>query len=236
MLRVVICEDEQGCLTHLAQMVREIFAAGRLNGELLLACADPGELEAFVRTRQANVYLLDIHLREGREGFEAALKIRERQPEAYVVFISENVGLVFESFKMRPFDFLPKPVSPKGLLDLFSTIFRDMQNQARENEERYLTIRSASIDHRVKKDSIIMIEKYGEKAYVYTAGAKLTCYTTLEEFQNLLGDLPSIIRCHKSYLVNLNHITQRDSSRMKLTLEGGLVAYVSRTYRKRVFS
>lgn len=110
-----------------------------------------------------------------------------------------------------------------------------MKALSRQRGDDYLTIRSASIDHQVKKNSIIMIEKYGEKAYVYTTGAKLTCNTTLEEFQTLLCDLPSVVRCHKSYIINVNYITERNPSGMKVMLEGGLVAFVSRNYRKRVF-
>ena len=63
MLRVVICEDEEGCRRHLAEMLQDLFASGRLTGELLMACSGPGELEAFAQTKQANVYLLDINLR-----------------------------------------------------------------------------------------------------------------------------------------------------------------------------
>lgn len=235
MLKVVICEDEPAYLSHLSGMVRELFDSREFAGEVLFACGTQEELERYIEAGDANVYLLDINLKNGLEGYETALKIKERQPGAYIVFISENLGLVFQSFKARPFDFLPKPVTRNVLANLLTDIERHMSAFLRESEAAYLTVRSAATDYRLKKDDIIMIEKYKEKAYIYTTGSKITCNTNLEDFESMLSDVKSIVRCHKSYIVNKNYIVEKNSVEMKLLLEGGLVCYVSRNYRKRVF-
>jgi two-component system response regulator AgrA len=220
-------------------MLSELSGEDRFDMEIVSASSSLDELEHFLETNTADVYLLDINLKAGMEGYEIALKIREAQPGAYIVFISENLGMVFQSFKARPFDFLPKPVSKNVLVGLLTDIERDMavqrQVQERDGAEQYITVRSALKNYRVNKDSIIMIEKNREKAFVYTTSAKITCNTTLEDFEKLLANVKTIVRCHKGYIVNKNYIMQEDPVQMKLILEGGLCCYISRNYRKRVF-
>ncbi|MBP7331872.1 MAG: response regulator transcription factor [Firmicutes bacterium] len=147
--------------------------------------------------------------------------------------------MVFQSFKAHPFDFLPKPVLKNVLVNLLIDIERHMAAQKKETErddtKRYITVRSAAKNYRVKKDDIVMIEKFREKAFVYTTSAKIACNTTLDDFEKMLADVKTVVRCHKSFIVNKNYITQEDPIQMKLILEGGLSCYVSRNYRKRVF-
>lgn len=235
MLKIALCEDEKAYLSHLAKMLKELFDEERFGGKIVLACSTQEELEHFLQAGKANVYLLDINLKTGQEGYEMALKIKERQPQAYIVFISENLGFVFQSFKARPFDFLPKPVSKNVLANLLTDIERYMAVEKQGSEKDYLTVHSASTDYRIKKSDIMMIEKLKGKAFIYTTSSKITCNTNLEDFETRLSDFKSIVRCHKSFIVNKNYIVEKNAREMKLTLEGGLICYVSRNYRKRVF-
>jgi len=240
-MKIAICEDERAYLDYLTRTLQEISDENSFGVSISLACTTQEELEHFLLSDIADVYLLDINLKSGLEGYELALGIRERQPRAYIVFISENLGMVFQSFKAHPFDFLPKPVSKNALMNLLTDIARHMtiqrqeRQQERNNGGRCITIRSAAKNYHVNKDDIIMIEKLREKAFVYTAGSKLTCYISLDEFEGMLADAKTFTRCHKSFIVNKNYIVEEDPVQMKLILEGGLSCYVSRNYRKRVF-
>lgn len=240
-MKIVICEDEKAYLDYLTRMLQELSGETRFGVSIALACSTQEELERFLRTDAADVYLLDINLKSGLEGYELALRIRESQPRAYIVFISENLGMVFQSFKAHPFDFLPKPVSKNVLMNLLTDIARHMEGQKQEHEQerdgggRCITIRSAAKNYRLNKDDIIMIEKLKEKAFVYTSGSKLTCNISLDDFEAMLADAKTYARCHKSFIVNKNYIVEEDPVQMKLILEGGLSCYVSRNYRKRVF-
>jgi two-component system response regulator AgrA len=240
-MKIAICEDERAYLDYLTRMLKKISDENRLGVSVALACTKQEELECFLLTDAADVYLLDINLKSGLEGYELALRIRERQPRAYIVFISENLSMVFQSFKAHPFDFLPKPVSENVLANLLDDISRHMAGlqqegeQGRNGEGRYIIIRSAAKNYRVNKDDIIMIEKLKEKAFVYTSRSKLTCNISLDDFEEMLADSRTFARCHKSFIVNKNYIVEEDPAQMKVILENGLSCYVSRNYRKRVF-
>jgi DNA-binding LytR/AlgR family response regulator len=235
-LKVAICEDNPSYLDYIDATVKEILEEGAVKGEIVIACKSQAEMEDFLLAGCADVYLLDINLNSGFEGYYLALKIREAQPGAYIVFISENISFVLQSFKARPFDFLPKPVSKNLLLNLFMDIQRHISSLSPpDSESEYISIRSLSIVYRIKKDEIIMIEKHKNKAFVYTAKAKITCNTNLEDFESYLFDMKTFVRCHKSYIVNKKYIIEKNSTEMTLKLEGGLTSYVSRNYRKLVF-
>jgi DNA-binding LytR/AlgR family response regulator len=238
-VKIAICEDEKACLDHLSRMLAELSGESRFDIDVVLACAVQEEFERFLETDTADVYLLDINLKSGTEGFYLALKIRESQPRSYIVFISEYLGTVFQSFKARPFDFLPKPVSKNVLKNLLIDIDRHMATEKQVPEPtdgtRTITIKSASKNYHVNKDDIIMIEKLKDKAFVYTTSARIPCNPTLEEFERLLADVKSVVRCHKGFIVNKKYILEEDPAQLVLKLEGGLKCYVSRNYRKRVF-
>lgn len=234
MLRIAVCEDDQAYLAYLIRLLEELFTEENIHGEILLACDSRQEMENFVETGAANVYLLDINLSEGLEGYYIASRIRAIQPLAYIVFITENLGFVFQSFKVRPFDFLPKPVTKNLLANLLIDICRHMQSVSPDDSSQYIDIKSMSTIYHIKRDDIIMIEKIKNKAFVHTTNSTITCNTTLEDFETLLADMQSMVRCHKSYIVNKNYIIERNLSEMKLTLAAGLTCYMSRGYRKRV--
>jgi len=240
MMRIAICEDEKATLDSLFRMLQELSEEGRFAIDIVLACTTQEEFERFLETDAADVYLLDINLRSGLEGYELALRIKESQPRSYIVFISEYLGMVFQSFKAHPYDFLPKPVSKNVLRNLLIDIERHMTALKQESPEpaempRTITIKSASKNYHVKKDDIIMIEKLKDKAFVYTKSARITCNTTLEEFEKLLADVKTVVRCHKSFIVNKKYILEEEPAQLVLKLEGGLTCFVSRNYRKRVF-
>ena len=114
-LRIIICEDNAEYLNLLEDYVNHTLESGNIAGEVVCAATHPDEVESYLTQGDANVFLFDIDLNSDKNGYELAVKIRENNPEAYLVFISEHLEYVFQSFKVRPFDFLPKPVTMKRL-------------------------------------------------------------------------------------------------------------------------
>jgi len=114
-LRIIICEDNAEYLKLLEDYVNHTLESGSIAGEVVCAATHPDEVESYLTQGDANVFLFDIDLNSDKNGYELAVKIRENNPEAYLVFISEHLEYVFQSFKVRPFDFLPKPVTMKRL-------------------------------------------------------------------------------------------------------------------------
>ncbi len=237
-MRIAICEDEKATLDHLSRMLQELSGESRFVIDIVLACTTQEEFERFLETDTADVYFFDINLKSGMEGYELALRIKDSQPRSYIVFISEYLGMVFSPSKPIPSIFF-QTVSKNVLKNLLIDIERHMAalKQAPEPADltRTITVKSASKYYHVKKDDIIMIEKLKDKAFVYTKSARITCNTTLEEFEKLLADVKTVVRCHKSFIVNKKYILEEEPSQLVLKLEGGLKCYVSRNYRKRVF-
>ena len=79
----------------------------------------------FISDHSPNVFFLDIDLNSKWSGLDLASIIHEKSSDAYIVFISQYTNLVFQSFKVRPFDFLPKPVTKKDLGDVLMEINND---------------------------------------------------------------------------------------------------------------
>jgi len=84
---------------------------------------------------------------------------------------------------------------------------------------------------RIKPDEILYIEGMSEYLKIYYTGASTPLIVHLS-MKRLLEQLPDdrFMRIHKSYIVNLNHIT--GSSRTQVTIENGTIIPIGESYRK----
>ena len=84
---------------------------------------------------------------------------------------------------------------------------------------------------RIKPDEILYIEGMSEYLKIYYTGAPTPLIIHLS-MKRLLEQLPDdrFMRIHKSYIVNLNHIT--GSSRTQVTIENGTIIPIGESYRK----
>ena len=94
--------------------------------------------EALERVRQSryDILFLDIKL-EGMSGLEVLKKVREIDPDTFVVMITAygSISTAVEAMKDGAYDYLLKPFEPEGLSVLIEKI---MHNKAQTRETQYL--------------------------------------------------------------------------------------------------
>lgn len=233
MLEIVICEDNLQYLNALEYFVEDVIKNSNIKGRLVLKTNNPEDVKKFVQSKTANVFLLDINLKNGNNGYELAILIREKIKFAYIVFVTEHLEFVLQAFKVRAFDFLPKPATKgtikKCLLDIYNDYVE--RNSSTEDNLRVLTVKSGSSIFRIKIEDIMFIEKLQNKAIIHTINNQISCYESLEYFErNLLND-SCFVRCHKSYIVNKRYIQEIRSDKMEVVLENGQICYIGRKYK-----
>ena len=104
MLRVMLVDDEQLCLTELSDFVKmtgkAIIVGHHLNGREALASAE---------NEKPDIAFVDVVM-PGMTGLELAKKLKEQMPELKVVLVSENEGYALNGFDIGVEDFILKPV------------------------------------------------------------------------------------------------------------------------------
>lgn len=106
MIRAAICDNEPAMLDYLYEHISAEF--GRQGAEVNIDKFTAGRdfLEA-ERTEPFDMVFLDIRMSD-MNGFDVAAKIRGITDETYIIFITTENTLVYESFRFQPFDFIPK--------------------------------------------------------------------------------------------------------------------------------
>jgi two-component system, LytTR family, response regulator AgrA len=233
MLDIVICEDDPIYLKLISYKIQQLIDIGQVSGKIVLMADNTLEVEKYLQSNHANVFLLDIDLNSKKNGYDLALIINESILKPYIVFITEHLEYVFQSFKVHPFDFLPKPVTENRLEALFGEIKRHYIRNSEEEQEEFITIKSTGRIYKIKKEDIVTIEKEVAKTIVYGVSQVIFCNLPLKYFENLLSECGIFIRCHKGSIVNKKHIVEVTKKDMKIRLDIDRECYIGRKYKKK---
>ena len=131
MIRIVICDDEELFTNRIEKYTRDFF--DRHNIKVAIKCFNDSTSLISDIQNQTNLFLLDVMM-PGNSGLELASVIRDVQPDAYIIFISNMEDAVFTSFKYAPLRFIRKEFIDEELseaLNAFSSEFHSSTYRCR---------------------------------------------------------------------------------------------------------
>ena len=102
------------------------------------------------------------------------------------------------AYKLKTFDYLPKPITYERLEDTVVRLFEDVNGQPK----RYIKIDNKNT--LIDENEINYIKRDGMKLIFHTDNKDYEAYTSLSKIQENLPN--NFIRCHKSYVANVNKI------------------------------
>ena len=199
MLNFVLCDDNKDILTKLEKMLEAIFIKNNLQGQVSFATTDPDELLRYTNINPIDVLILDIDLKSDISGLDLAQKIRNKNKKAYIIFSTAHLEYIMVAYKYKTFDFLAKPITLERLNETVLRLFNDIANV----NTTFFKINNKK--GHINSNSIYFIQKHGKKAILKT---DIGDYELTSSFSDILGRLPeNFVRCHKSYIVNINKIS-----------------------------
>ncbi len=199
MLNFVLCDDNQNILSKLEKMLEAIFIKNNLSGQVSFTTAEPDELLKYTQFNHFDVLILDIDLKSNVSGIDLANTIRSKNKKAYIIFSTAHLEYLMIAYKYKTFDFLAKPITIERLEETVLRLFNDISNI---NTTFFKVNNKAGY---VNSNSIFFIQKQGKKAILKT---EIGDYELTSSFSDILGRLPeNFVRCHKSYIVNVNKIS-----------------------------
>ncbi|MCI8655541.1 MAG: response regulator transcription factor [Clostridia bacterium] len=198
MLNFVLCDDNFNMLTKLAKMFESIFISNNVDATIAFSSTKPQEILDFVSFNKTDVVILDIQLKSEINGLELAEKIRSINKSCYLVFTTGHMEYSLIAYKLKTFDYLPKPITAERLEETVLRLLDDMNGLPK----KYLKIdnKNTLIDENeiqyIRRDAMKLVFHTSEKDY-----------ETYSSFNKIQSNLPeNFVRCHKSYIVNVNNI------------------------------
>jgi two-component system response regulator AgrA len=212
-------------------IINRIIEKNQINGKIVLKADNPYTVQEFLKNNKANLFIIDIDLKVQFSGLELAKEIREKINSVYIVFVTAHLEFVFNSFKVKPFDFLPKPVTEEIIEQCIKDVYDDYIINFNQEKDRIIEIKSGQVIYKIKINDIILIEKKDSRTIIYTATNMIQCSENLEKISCML-DEESFIRCHKSFICNKKYISEVRLKTGEIIFETGHSCLLGRKYRK----
>lgn len=233
MLKILICEDDIIQLEQIESFLLSLKDENSFDYEVVCITDDPHKAFCYIEENHADVFFLDIDFKTDINGLELADKIKKANINAYIIFISEHLNFVFSSFKVHPFDFLPKPITKNVLKKTIEEIIFDnrIRNEKSKINDKIL-VRQAGAQVYIDKQDIIFIERVLNKTIIHTTANNYHTYQSLDFYDKALVEDGRFVRCHRAYLVNKHYINEVDRINMQISLNNGDACYIGRKYKK----
>ena len=200
---IAICDDLEGERVRLARMVQAYVQSHGIPVRLQLFSSGESLLDVIQNQGEGYFQLifLDIYL-TGLSGVETARRIRTYDNSVAIIFATTSLDHGVDSFEVRASDYLVKPFQEDAVTASLDWFFAHIPEPL-----RVLSIYSEGEWQKIPLSSILYVDVYGHQARIHTTGGELVTRRGLDELEAAI-DSRDFLRCHRSFLVNLNHVEQ----------------------------
>lgn len=222
MISVAVCDDEPRVADYLKNAVTDRLAKADIDGRVAVFSDGEPLVQAYDSgTADFDIILLDITMKNC-DGLTAAKRIREKDANVMIVFVTASAEYVFRGYEVRAFRYLLKPELVNGFDGVFADCLAEL---TRSNEVRF-TFQTGSETVSVPVKDILYFESDKRKISVKCRGSKeYSFYGKLDSVEEELKKR-DFVRCHQSFLVNAKKITSVSAG--ELTVETGETVPVSK--------
>lgn len=187
-------------------------------------------VRSFERLEEMDAYMnrhgdvTDVLLYDIGAGPSSTMSVVGRIKRAYsniqIIFMSDAQEWCDELYAVEHVYFLKKPVASAALFAALEVALRI----SRRLKERCLSIQSQGEYCTVPFSGILYVQAFLREVLVVTRSDRFTSYNRISDVERVLDS--RFLRCHKSYIVNLDRVTAQGS--LRFVVENGGIVPVSR--------
>lgn len=144
-------------------------------------------------------------------GIDTAAELRKTDTVTPVVFVSTSEEFGVASYRVLAFDYILKPIRE----DVIRACIKRLFSMRKEN--RYIKINYSGIETKILLSNIQCVESNLRKViFTLSENREIQIVGKLTDYEKFL--IPyGFCRCHKSYIVNIEHIDSIDGENFHLT-------------------
>lgn len=231
MLNFVLCDDSQAAIKKLSKMLESIIIQNNLDGQIVFSTQTPSELLKYVKDNPVNVVILDIDLNADISGLKIAETIRKQDKNIYIIFITGHLEYGLMAYRYKTFDYIAKPLTSERFQETILRLYEDVA----DNNPKYLRLDNNKTI--IPENAIKYIQKDGMKLVFTTDTRTYEVYNSFNKIESMLPK--QFIRCHKSYIVNLDKINNIDFTTNIISFDDNEKCYIGPKYKnnfKEVFN
>lgn len=219
-LRIAVCDDEKYYREYMKKMIEEYLMKTGVRFDIDIY-PDGAEL----CRKESNLYKYDVIFLDigmpDQNGMETAHEIRKQNSEVDIVFITVMQEYVFEGYRVGAVRYIMKKDMAELLPECMDALLQKYFRSGRKMKFPFV-----KGERTVLLKDILCIEIQSHKLCFTMKNETLYMYGQMGELEQKMAD-SHFVRCHQSYLVNLEHIASINNYR--ICLSNGMEVPVSRS-------
>ena len=232
MVKFVLCDSSTLYMEKLKKQIQNIIDQTGYNMKISLLTTKLKKVMDYLEVDDGiSIYIIDVDYDNNHlVGIKLAKQIREKDRNAYIVFNTMRTDSVYNVMTglIRPSGFFKKPIHKEDMQILMGDIYRDYLNLQGENDDLFHVNIGSNIYH-IEYRRILYFEAFQKKVYIHTPNQRIGYYDSLADLVKRLNN--QFVRCHRSYLVNVDNIKKVSFTDMILEMKDGRKIDISRTYK-----
>lgn len=232
MLQVFVCEDNEIQRQEIVQLIENVILMDELDMKMVLQTDDPqAVLEHIHESKDTGVYFLDIDLGSDMNGMQLAQHIRELDPRCFIIFVTAHSELSFMTFqyKVEAMDFVLKDNREEARVKIKECLLKALERHGsqRNKSSRTFPIEVGSRKLHISCDDILFFETSDNihKIILHAKDRQIEFTGTMKQVEQMLDD--RFVRCHRSFIVNKQHIKEVNRKERTVELDNGEVCLLS---------
>ena len=210
-LRVLIADDDPG----MRLVLRKILS--KVEGFTLIGEAQDGKAALeMADTLRPDILFLDVGMPE-MTGIECARVMQDMNPATIIIFATAHDTYMGDAFEVYAFDYMVKPFKVERVVQTLERARAVLSRRTPPEENKKVPAAAPVIKGRmmlhhrggisfVNLNDVLLVQREDRTTVIYTADGGR--YVTSDSLSDMEQRLPqdAFFRCHKSYIINLNHI------------------------------
>ncbi|MGS0763412.1 LytR/AlgR family response regulator transcription factor [Syntrophomonas curvata] len=219
-MKIAVCDDDSQELERISSFIDTY----KRESKVPLICKtfqSATELISSMGSGDYDILLLDI-LMPGINGMQAAHEIRAFDAGVKIVFLTSSPEFAVESYAVKAYDYILKPVSKDKLFSILDAVMAEEQKSLEG-----LTVKTQLGMARILFSRLAFVEIMNKKLYFHLAdGGVQEVTASLAAFEEELLARAEFVKVHRSYIVNLWQVGELGSK--ELITHAGKTVPISR--------
>ncbi|TXC85255.1 LytR/AlgR family response regulator transcription factor [Luteibaculum oceani] len=153
--------------------------------------------------------LLDIRMDTEDSGFRIATELQQKHIPFMFVSAHSDVNTLSQASRLKPVGYLTKPFNRAQIKASLITVSGLLENSS-------ITVKSGSETHKLSVSDILFIKSDNVYCEIHTKSkGRILVRTSLKSLEPEFEDT-SVVRCHRSYMVNLHHVQSYNKTEAKI--------------------